>query len=176
MAEDSVRHPRGFEPPPWEAEQFERLARSRAADDEPQRLAEAAAATSPEEPIGAAATEAPAAAGVEEPPTDPEGGAGSTPAAGPLDEAAADVMLLGLRAEETQTLEGAWIVSVVSGASIMLVGLAVAVTSVMSLVSTKWSTPQQALVSGVMMVGALVLLGFGGWLVAKSLKTRSIGG
>jgi hypothetical protein len=85
-------------------------------------------------------------------------------------------MLLSLRAEEPEALKGAWIVPMVAGGPILVMGLAMAVMGALSMAGAKQNPTQQGLVSGVLIAGALCLLALGGWLVAKSLKTRSIGG
>jgi hypothetical protein len=102
--------------------------------------------------------------------TTPQDGAEESPVAGE-----ADVMLLGLKAEEPEALKGAWIVPMVAGGPILVMGLAMAVMGAMAMAGSK-QNPTQGLVSGVLIAGAVALLALGGWLVAKSLKTRSIGG
>jgi hypothetical protein len=168
MADESVKNPRGFEPPPWEADQFEKLARKRAADEEAERRR-------------AQASGAPVAAeGVAEqlvtPAEEPVAPAPAQVAGQPLDAAGADIMLIGLRAEEPRAMKDAWMVTMAAGAPIILMGLAMAVMGVVSMNGAKQNAAQQSMVSGVLVAGALALLGLGGWLVAKSLKTRSIGG
>ena len=175
MADESVKHPRGFEPPPWEAEQFEELARKRAAEEMTQRLlteaasAKAAVAAAKRAPVPVREDAVPEAV-VETAPVE------ALPAAKAPETAGADVMLIGLRAEEPEVLKGAWIVPMVAGTPIILMGLAMGVMGVMNMNGVKQNPAQQSTVSGVMIAGALALLALGGWLVVKSLKTRSIGG
>lgn len=173
MVDDKIKAPRGFEPPPWEREQFDELARRRQAEADAEAAALAAslerreapgAPPGPEPETAAADTTAPE-------PEAPEPVVRKT--AVPPDEAQVDVMMMGLKAQEPEALAGAWVVPMAAGAVIVLVGLVLGVFGVIGLVSAGKGPPSQSMVSGVILMAALAMIGLGGWLLWKSLKTRS---
>jgi hypothetical protein len=138
MSDDpSRKQPKGFEPPPWEREQFEELARRRAA----QADADAAAAAEAAAAVVAAVEEAPSeASAIEEPVPEPVGkieepareavAADAPPEHEAVDPRKVTAMLMELSAEEGPTMApvrqaGKAFAGVVGGAGAAMLVLAV---------------------------------------------------
>jgi hypothetical protein len=200
MTEDPIRHPRTFEPPPWEREQFDELARRRAEEEAAaERTAAAAAAAAqregpaPEE--GAAAEERPATeegAGPEERPAAVEAQPAPVQAAAvdptPADAADADataaaprtsgpeaaeveLMLVGLAAEEPKVMANAWIAWLVAAVLFALVGVSVLYLGIVGLIRNHGSATASAW-SLMMDVSALAVLAAAVWMLVRALRER----
>jgi hypothetical protein len=183
------RQPRQFEPPPWEKTQFEQHARERAEQERIEREAALAAqdeadkaasekfveedAGAGEEVAQAASSESEGSTAVaESAPTDIE----EQPVAGPrtvLDERQVDLLLLGLREEEPETLAGLWLVSLVANVVVMLVGLVISMWGTAAMVNTRLGSTGK-LGGAVLVVFGLAFVGVGGWLVYGALRQRGV--
>jgi hypothetical protein len=183
------RQPREFEPPPWEKDQFEQLARERAEQERIEREAalvaqaeaeKAASEHSAEEDAGAGEQVAQAAL----PQSDGSTGVAETapagvedqPAAEPravLDERQVELLLLGLREEEPETLAGMWLVSSVAGAVVVVVGLAIGLWGTAAMFNRSLGSTGK-LGGTVLVVFGLAFVGVGGWLVYRALRQRGV--
>lgn len=187
MSDESVRHPRSFEPPPWEREQFDELARARA-EREAAEAAAPAAAVEAEPPVQAvaaqavaaqavpAATVVPQAAAAGEPRTVTSvvplsAGTEPEPAAGGSESAQVDVMMLGLAAEEPKSFAHAWLVVLVSAGVFTTIGLAVLIVGVVGISRSQGSAMGTAW-SFVLVLAGVCALGVAGWLLARALRER----
>lgn len=176
------REPRQFEPPPWEREQFERHKREQAERDAQEKLlAEQEAARAAEQPVAQGAEPEHATAGpMPGPASAPEvaAGSGQSPTAPSeakraVDEKEVALLMIGLRAEESPVLEGAWVVNVVAGAVVALVGLASSIWGVAAM--ARKGMPVAGTFGGlVLLTFGLGFLGLGGWLVFKALRQRGV--
>jgi membrane-bound ClpP family serine protease len=167
------RQPRQFEPPPWEKDQFEALARERAEQERAKREAAFAAA--------AAAAEQEArekeASGSEPDVVEPDG-RGSAPEEGlvarvELDERQVELMMMGLREEEPPALQAMWLVNLIAGSLVGLVGLALGAWGLAALLNAKLGGAGK-LGGMVMVVFGLAFIGIGGWLVYRALRQRGV--
>ncbi len=162
-----------FEPPPWERDQFEELARQKAEAEQAQAEADAALAASlaalaepvaEEAPAPAEATEAREAQadqveGVEKPELDPKH---------------VEVLMMGLRSEEPRPEEAYWKISMFAGVTSALIGLVVTTWGVVAL-----ATPKQPGIGPFMLVTMLLVFGVGfmaggAWVVFNSLRQRGV--
>jgi hypothetical protein len=180
------RQPRQFEPPPWERDQFERQARERAEQEriEKEAAQAEAARAAPEQPTKKDA-------GISEQVAQPvstasdggEGGAEPTsadveerPAAEPrtvLDERQVELLLLGLREEEPESLAGLWLVGLTAGAVVMVVGLAISLWGTAAMFNSALGSTGK-LGGTVLVVFGLAFVGVGGWLVYGALRQRGV--
>jgi membrane-bound ClpP family serine protease len=160
------REARRFEPPPWERDQFEQRER----ELEAQRKAEqeAAEAEAEEQGVAQAATESEQDAHGMQPGVSAEPGPKAE-----VDEKQVELMMLGLRAEEPETLAGAWAVSVGAGAVVAAVGLALGVWGIVALLTRASGT--SGAIGGMMLLAlGLCFLGIGGWLIFGVLRQRGV--
>ena len=164
------REARQFEPPPWEREQFERHHREQ---EERERAAQ--------EARDKVLAEQEAARAAEQSATEPETAlGGECENAGPPESAKAEVdekqvalMMLGLRAEEPVVLEGAWLVNLVAGVVVGLVGFASLIWGIAAL--ARKGMPAAGTLGGfVLLAFGVGFLGVGGWLVFKALRQRGV--
>jgi hypothetical protein len=155
-----VRH---FEPPPWEKELFEQHERERAEAEAERQRQEAADQAA--EALGAtlSADETPSAA-LPEPKTEPT--------KGEIDQREVELMLAGLRAEDPDPLARAWLVSVVAGVVLALIGLSVAVWGTVAL--ARHPAGAGGFGGMVLVVFGLGFAGLGGWLVFKGLRQQGV--
>lgn len=162
------REPPKFEPPPWEREQFEELARTKKAQEP----------VVPVEPEPEAASEEAVDAVAEQAEIAPPEAAVSEEAVGPearkLSDEHIEVLLTGLRAEEPRVDEAYWKVTIVTGIALAVIGLGVSTWGVVALL-----TPKEPGATGTFLVMGLLVpgLGFFGagvWLVVKSLRQQGV--
>lgn len=171
-----------FEPPPWEREQFEELAKARQAQqaaepehEEPQQPDVPEAAEGEGEQSHAATEQGP------EPEPAPATGQcvdDSSPATTPehpvLDEAHVQLLLSGLRAEEPLAAETYWKLSFGVGLGLAVVGLVVTTWGVIiALTPTENGAAVAILVMGLLVPG-LGFLGGGVWMVISSLRKQGV--
>jgi hypothetical protein len=186
MASDSDIHfPPGqrrdkpaFEPPPWERDQFEELARQRREAEEAQAAANAALAQQQAAVLEAEAlaqAEAPAEAGLIEELGEPVVAAGKAGAETPeLDPKHVEVLMLGLRAEEPRPDEAYWKITMIAGVTSALIGMVVTTWGVVAM-----ATPKKAGAGPILIVMMLLVFGLGfviggAWVVFKSLRQRGV--
>jgi hypothetical protein len=170
------REPAKFEPPPWERDQFDELAKTRL---EPgpaegakleQPLASAPAATAAEQ-VAEAVLES-ARSGAEEP--GPEGEGGSVAAPREIDQKHLDVMMMGLRAEEPRPEEAYWKVTTIAGVMCSLIGLAITVWAIVAFATLGKSGARGMTLASVLMLFGLGFAGGGIWVVAKTLRQQGV--
>ena len=152
------REAKRFEPPPWEKDQFEELARQRAEDER----------TAPPQELPAVAPQAIVT---------PEGAtpeAATGPPASTVDDARVTEMLAELAAEEPPATRAYWKTSVAVGAGIVAFGAVFVIWGMAALVATRR-------IGTVGMFGGSVLLLFGAgfvvgglYVVVKNLRQRGV--
>ena len=193
MADQSHRRSaKPFEPPPWEKEQFEELAREReraaqaAAEAEAaaaQAVAEAAAeheqaeeqSSAPERPAEPAAVAA-GAAPKDEKPVEASPSVDTSEESGEdgLGDPRVDAMLMMLKAEEPDTVSGIWKVGMVAGAFLAMMGLVLVVWAGVALARTLEAGPTAYLGAGIMGLMGAGLVALGVWLIVRSLRKQGV--
>ncbi len=176
MTEEPIRQPRDFEPPPWEREQFDELARRRAeaaaAEAAAGRQAEqaaVAAAAEPAEGVEPAAVAVPAGArGPAEGMTRDE--VAPRVSGGP-DAASVDVMLMGLAAEEPRAFRNVWVVWIVAAVVFGAVGVIALVLGLFGVANARGSGVAVGWAMA-LNVGGIAALGTAGWMLTKALGER----
>jgi len=175
------RTPKNFEPPPWERDQFEELAKRR---EEVRKEAELEAALGelqaqaaeehPQQPVVPApeAQAAPAGQGAPDSPVSARENGADQEGSG-LDERLLDAMFVQLRAEEHEREGSLWKVGLVFSAVSALIGSVLVVWGIAALVRAGSETAG--------MIGGITLLMFGGlfvgvgaWMAARGLKERGV--
>jgi hypothetical protein len=203
VSDGSIQFPPGqrrekpkFEPPPWEREQFDELARRKQAEEAipapepelepapaPEPAPEAAAPAATEGPPHAVATEgakqAVTTVVAEQEPEQvatPEGEAveAAEQEKVELDPKQVEMLLMGLRAEEPRAEEAYWKITTIVGAASALIGLLLTVWGVVAL-----ATPKKAGAGGAFLVTGLLLFGIGFlvggvWVVFRSLRQQGV--
>jgi hypothetical protein len=165
---------KAFEPPPWEQEQFNELARRKEAE----KTAAAIAA--------GVTNEGPVAAGIsEERPLDAPSGElarteDSTPKApvgtdsGSETDPRVEAMLLGLRHEDPPFGKQLWKVAMAAGAVLALVGTVLTVWGVVAVSAARRTGALSALGGGVLVVFGLGFIGVGGWMAFRTLRQQGV--
>ena len=155
------REAKPFEPPPWEREAFDELARQQERDQQEQEPGQEQAAEQ--------CVAEPAAPDVsDEPPVRVEGRTRD------LDESSVEMMLLALKDEEPDTSAGIWKVGLAAGAVVGAIGLVLVVWGAVALARTMDVGPVGwvgSLVIGLMGVGFVIL---GLWLAGRSLRKQGV--
>jgi uncharacterized membrane protein len=162
-----------FEPPPWERDQFEELAKQKAEAEQAQAEEDAALAASLAALAEPVAEEAPAPAEVaetREAQTDQVEGVEKPE----LDPKHVEVLMMGLRSEEPRPEEAYWKISMFAGVTSALIGLVVTTWGVVAL-----ATPKQPGIGPFMLVTMLLVFGVGfmaggAWVVFNSLRQRGV--
>lgn len=190
------REARRFEPPPWERDQFEKLARERAEQEKAEldaalAAAEIAAAARPAQEADPASGPTPEEVQSGSPQAGVERAAEGEIDRGPvaaaeakaaavlevpkveLDDKQVALMMLDLRAEEPVSLQAAWAVNLGAGGIVGLVGLVIGVWGIVALANRNLGTTGT--------LGGMVLVAFGvgfvaigGWLIYKALRQRGV--
>ena len=169
------REPAEFKPPPWEREQFEELAKTRA-EPGPEAVKEdeppvSAPTTSVAEQVLAAVREV---EGVRA----KAGDAGEAGVKGPgesaIDPKRLEVMLMGLRAEEPRPQEAYWKVTTIAGGVSALIGFAIMTWAIIAFVAVSKAGPRGVTLASVLMLFGLGFAGGGVWLVAKTLREQGV--
>jgi hypothetical protein len=181
------KKPRGFEPPPWEREQFEELARRRAAAAEA-AAAEAAANMAPEaqapaqEPTLAPAQDAAAEVGggasIEpEPPAGPAppGPEGAPEGRAKVDERVADAMLFDLSGQEGPTLAplrraGKAVAGLVGAIGLAILGLGVWTSA--QAAAAEESVGAGTMGAAIIMIFGLLVVGMAGWTWVRASRSQ----
>ncbi len=163
-----------FEPPPWEQDRFEELARQKreaelaAAQAEPNAPAvETEAAAVPLAPLVSELVEVVYAEADEE----RAAGEGEKPE---LDPKHVEVLMMGLRSEEPRPEEAYWKISMAAGITSALIGLVVTTWGVVA-----FATPKQGGAGSLLLVTMLLFFGLGFmaggvWVVFRSLRQRGV--
>ena len=164
------RDPAKFEPPPWEREQFDELAKARGEQelipvpetDEPPAIPVA-------EQIATAVREAetPEAAGT----ASPMGGHADRPA---IDPKRVEVMLMGLRAEEPRPEEAYWVGTTGAGVVSALIGTAITTWGILAFVKLARSGVSGVALASVLTLFGLGFTGGGVWLVFRTMRQRGV--
>jgi hypothetical protein len=180
MSDDPVRHARSFEPPPWERERFEELARRRAEREAAEAVAlrarddaarEAAARAATDEAEEAAAAAEPRTGGDAEEPAHALPGGRRAAAGHGSAVPEADVLLMGLAAEEPRAFAHAWVAWIVAAGLFAALGLGTVVFGSAGLARAQGSSIATAW-SFVLVVAGLASLGAAVWLTVRALKER----
>lgn len=189
------REAKRFEPPPWERDAFDELAKRKAAEDEAARAAEEEGASeAPTEgqnaPTAAAQPEAVTAPPAEQPAAGPEAltarpveiepeqpAQAAGPASGEIDQAQLLEMMAGLRAEEPSVNEAVHSIGLFWAVAIGLVGLMTLTWSGFAFVRAAQATSgkQLGLVGGMILaVFGLLFIGMAIWIVQRILRQRGV--
>jgi hypothetical protein len=174
---------KAFEPPPWERDQFDELARRKDAEqhDEAEQAEEAAVTAALEEASTKAADEAPEA-------TAPTEGLGAEEAgelagqrlpqpAGALgmdDDPRVEAMLQVLKSEEPPFGTQLWKVSLAAGAVLASVGLVMTVWGFFAIAATARAGALGSLGGGILVAFGLGFVGVGGWMAFRTLRQRGV--
>ncbi len=186
MATDGdIRFPPGrrrekpsFEPPPWERDQFEELARQKQAAEEAEAASVPVAQDAEREPVAeqtlpqqvaAAAGDESAATGGSMAESEPAETAG-----GDLDPKRVEMLMMGLRAEEPRPEEAYWKVTTAAGVVSTFIGLVVTTWGIIAL-----AAPREPGAGAMMMVLMLLVFGIGFtvggvWVVFNALRQRGV--
>lgn len=162
--------PPGFEPPPWEREQFEELARRREqqqAEPEEQSPAGAQGESPPGETLSSTGTAAGSQTEKKSHGGDP---AETTP---PLDDKMVDALMVQLRAEEPPAEGPLWRAGIFFAIFMTAIGIALSIWGVAALVRTSDSQIGVAAASILLIFGA-AFVGLGIWTAVRSLKQRGV--
>ena len=173
---DNVRHPRTFEPPPWERDQFEEQRRLREAEqarlDEPAgtQESEALRREAPEAlGIVPAASASPA---VSDPARVRAAGAAPESEPGVSDEEMA-LMLAGLAAQEPDAAEPLWRAGTIAAAIVIGVGVITAAVGLYLIVVQSTVGGTTGMIVGAVTTGfGIALAALGGWVLYLALKKR----
>ncbi|NTU70493.1 MAG: hypothetical protein HGB10_01520 [Coriobacteriia bacterium] len=152
-----------FEPPPWEREQFEELAKRR---EEP--AAEAETARIEEQP----SVQAEPAASQAVEPEDADPADSDQPAE--LDPKHVEALLAGLKAEEPSSEGLQYKVMLAAGVVSAFVGLVVTTWGAVALASPKGSGSASTLIAMVPLVFGIGFLAGGVWVVFSSLRRQGV--
>jgi hypothetical protein len=164
-----------FEPPPWEREQFDELAKRRQAEDpieqkDEERGAEGTAA-GPDALKGGPVPDATQEAGTEAP---EPGAAADEPAGSELDPKQVEVLMMGLRAEEPR-LEGTYSkITMVVGALSAFIGLVLMTWGLMGMATPKRAGAGPLFLVGVPLIFGLGFIAGGVWVMFKSLRQQGV--
>jgi hypothetical protein len=172
------REAKRFEPPPWEREQFEELARKRA-EEEADRAQEAEREVAPTKPGGLDAAAGPEqAAGPETGETtesEPaEDRAGSDARAGGVEDARLNEMLADLAIEEIPSARGVWKVSVAVGGIMVAFGAVFLFWGIAALVAVKKTGAIGTFGGSVLLLFGIGFVSGGVYLVVKNLRQQGV--
>lgn len=164
-----------FEPPPWERDRFEELAKRK---QEPEAGAPSDEADVAAELVAQAAAPAEDSRVSEEEQgskTEPATGSAEGEAANPtLDPQHFEILMRGLRSEEPRPQEAYWKVSVAAGVFISFIGLMVTTWGFVTLVSSKKVGPSAVFIGFVPLVLGVVFIAAGAWVVFRSLRQQGV--
>jgi hypothetical protein len=169
---DEVRDPRSFEPPPWEADQFEELRRRREAEQAVRERAERLAAEAGVQPAERGTESETETEDAGKPPERVSRKTPRTVDEGP-DPAEVDMMMMGLAAEEPDVAQPFRVVGFVIAAIVALVGAATTIAGIWGLVAQAGrGGVMGSLAAWVVIAFGLLLVAGGGWLTVLSMKQR----
>jgi len=143
-----TRDARQFEPPPWEREQFEQLARQRAEQLEAEETARAV---------------------VEQPSVFPPVAEGESG----VDDQQIEAMMIGLRAEEPPLFGGTWIVTTMAAIVLGAVGLMLLVWGFTE-AAKRGAGLTGAMGAGILVVFGLGFCGTGAWVAFRTLRQQGV--
>lgn len=162
------REGKAFEPPPWELEQFERLARERGpaqAEDELD-LALKGLEQVVQEP---AAQKDPAPVAVVTAPGKP-----AAEQAAQLDEARVIEMLAQLSAEEPRPIEDMWRMGLIAAAITGAIGIMLVVFGVVGLAKVAKAGPMGIYIASILLVFGAGFCALAAWTAVRTLKQRGV--
>lgn len=167
------REPAKFEPPPWERDQFEELAKARV---EPQPTEETVPQDPPAPAQGAAeqVVEAVREASQRDSAEVESAKAGEKATQPPIDDKRLEVMMMGLRAEEPRPEEVYWKVTMVAGVICTVIGLAISTWAIVAFATLSKAGAKGMTLASVLMLFGLGFAGGGGWLVLKTLREQGV--
>lgn len=163
MSEEKKVAPRAFEPPPWEREAFEALARKRA---EEQAALEALAAAE----RAASGSEA-GATGADAPAGDAPAAEPAQPAAPAVDDRQVQVMLMELGREETTPTRSVQLIARIAAVITGLIGAGMLAGGIFALQKAGGSTVG-VMGSGALSVFGMCFFGMAAWVWVRSNRVR----
>ncbi len=159
------REPRRFEPPPWEREQFEDLAR-RKADEQEEAGKEESSAPSEEEASSLPAEEP--GQELAEQQMRPPGAKEEIP------PEAFDMMIAALREEEPGATAETWKVGLAAAVLMGTIGLALVIWGAVALARTVGAGPAGVMGSAIMVIMGGLLVALSVWMGQRSLQQRGV--
>lgn len=165
-----------FEPPPWERDQFEELARRKQAEREAQTVE----AEPPAGPVDVGQGRLPEAerpeGGVlsEEPPSDEPRSGPAAKERAQIDETQVTELMMGLRAEEPRPEKMYWKIVAGSGVVSTLIGLMISTWAVAVMVAPKQAGGGEVLFEVTLLLSGLGFVAGGAWVVFKSLRQQGV--
>jgi hypothetical protein len=166
---------KAFEPPPWEQDQFDELARRKEAE---RTAAEIVAGAANEDPASASTTEEQP---IEAPSEESAKTALYTPPITPADadqgteeDPRIETMLIGLRHEEPPFGTQMWKVATAAGAVLALVGVVLTVWGLVAMGAARRAGAFGALGGGILVVFGLGFVGVGGWMAFRTLRQQGV--
>jgi hypothetical protein len=91
-----------------------------------------------------------------------------------LDDQAVARMLIGLRAEEPEALQGAWAVSLGAGIMVGVIGVIVAIWGMAAMGRSGGMGAVGTMAATILLLFGLGFLGIGGWLIFRALRQRGV--
>jgi len=164
-----------FEPPPWERDQFDDLARRRQESEPSEPAAEEGLDVS--EVAGTSGEPAEAEAVSPLPDADaeqPDGLVETADVKPELDPKQVEMLMMGLRAEEPRADEAYWKVSVIAGAFSALIGLMVVTWGLVALAAPKGNAAGTGLMVVMLLGVGIAFIAVGVWIVFKSLRQQGV--
>ena len=169
------REPAKFEPPPWEREQFEELAKSRVEQEPATAPAVGSPLAAPAPSVAEQVLEAVQEAEDAESAGADSADVGEAQTARPgIDPKRLEVMLMGLRAEEPRPEEAYWKVTTIAGGVSALIGFVITTWAIVAFATLWKSGPQGMTLASVLLVFGLGFVGGGIWLVARTLRQQGV--
>jgi hypothetical protein len=163
---------KAFEPPPWEQDQFEELARRKEAEKSVAEIA-----VSLEGPAQGVLSEEPNTQ--DRPASDVRETADAQRGETAPDEAAdeelrIETMMLGLRNEEPPFGTQLWKFAIAAGAVLVAVGIVIVVWGIFAISAASRTGALGSLGGGVLVIFGLGFAGLGGWIALKTLRQQGV--
>jgi hypothetical protein len=161
---------KAFEPPPWEQDQFEELARRKAVEKDTAETAKGLEAA----PVVETEPHPPAAAAVEA-----EAGAADSASEtevheGPDEDPRIEAMLLGLKNEEPQFGTQMWKFALAAAAVLVAVGAVILVWGIYAVATATRTGPLGSLGGSILVMFGFVFACIGGWIAFRTLRQRGV--
>jgi hypothetical protein len=164
---------KAFEPPPWEQDQFEELARRKEAE---KGVHEIAVGTTDE-----LTAQAEAPMDSRESPQNEKEILAASPASETdnkqeisTEDQRIDAMLLGLRNEEPRFGTQMWKVALAAAAVLAAVGVVIVIWGIFAVAATSRTGPLGSLGGSILVMFGFVFVGIGGWIAFRTLRQQGV--
>jgi hypothetical protein len=163
---------KAFEPPPWEQDQFEELARRKDAEKAVAEIAVSLDGPTQEASTEESKAQGPAARDV----CTMEGPQGGEAAVGEAadEELRIETMMLGLRNEEPPFGTQLWKFAIAAGAVLVAVGIVIVIWGIFAVSVASRTGALGSLGGGVLVIFGLGFAGLGGWIALKTLRQQGV--